>query len=112
MDFICREIWGGEWGHSAPLRNLPPPPPYPGQAWAEQWIRQTFILQSSSWGCVTCGEDDAILQTKTGTCELEKTKLTASSFVSSGFHTQFLASEYFAPLRLVLPEIALSTKQT
>lgn len=42
MDFICRKIWGGEWGHSAPLRN--PHLLYPGEAWTEQWRRQRLLF--------------------------------------------------------------------
>lgn len=44
---------------------------YIGKAWAEQWMDSS----------VSCGENDLILQTKNGTCELEET---VKLFISSG----------------------------
>lgn len=64
------------WGMIAQCNSLQPPQPpisRKGMDWAVDEAK-TFILQSNSIGCVTCGEDDAILQTKIGTSELKKTK--------------------------------------
>ena len=44
---------------------------YIGKVWAEQWMDSS----------VSCGENDLILQTKNGTCELEET---VKLFISSG----------------------------
>ena len=66
---------------------------YIGKAWAEQWMDSS----------VSCGENDLILQTKNGTCELKK--LSNYLYPVDVFQTQFLVAEYFASLRLWLPEI-------
>lgn len=99
--FICRKKWGGggEARDSVTPHSLHCLCLYVGKAWSEQWMDSS----------VSCGENDLILQTKNGTCELEKT---VNLFISSGcFSDTVLSCWVFCISETVIAWNFLCTQQ-